>query len=123
MRPICVVCLMHEARCEMSALRPAAVAGMFYPEAPDVLASTVHEFLAAPGADPADAPAPKAIIVPHAGFIYSGAIAGAAFARLSGAAGIIRRVLIFGPAHRAWVKGLALPSADAFATPLGSVEV
>ena len=68
------------------------------------------------------APRPKALIVPHAGYVYSGAIAAAAYARLAGL-DCIRRVVLLGPAHRVPVRGLAAPSVDAFATPLGEIEV
>jgi MEMO1 family protein len=97
---------------------------MFYPEAPSALAQEVSAHLASGEArGQAIAGAPKAIIVPHAGYIYSGPIAGAAFARLAVARATIRRVVLFGPTHRVPVRGLALPSARAFATPLGAVPV
>ena len=108
----------------MRDVRPAAVAGMFYPGAPAELAATVRACLAE-AATPARAPvgSPKALIVPHAGYVYSGSIAASAYARLERARDTIRRVVILGPAHRVAVRGLALPSARAFATPLGEVEV
>jgi AmmeMemoRadiSam system protein B len=108
----------------MSTVRAAAVAGLFYPGAPSALAADVRAHLAAAEA-PASAAAagPKAIIVPHAGYIYSGAIAGHGYARLAAARNAIRRVVLFGPAHRAPVRGLALPSVRAFATPLGEVPL
>jgi MEMO1 family protein len=106
----------------MSAVRPAAVAGMFYPESPGVLDGQVRAYLRqAPRAAEPAAP-PKALIVPHAGYIYSGPIAAAAYARLL-ASEEIRRVVLLGPAHRVPVRGLAVPSAAYFATPLGEVEV
>jgi len=108
----------------MSTVRAAAVAGLFYPGAPDALAAEVRAHLAAaasPGAGP-HAP-PKAIIVPHAGYIYSGAIAGRGYERLAAARKTIRRVVLFGPAHRARVRGLAVPTARAFATPFGEVAL
>jgi len=102
--------------------RPAAVAGMFYPGAGDELARTVDEALA--GADRAPAAAvPKAVIVPHAGYVYSGDVAARAYARVAPARGRITRVVILGPAHRVAVRGLALPGAEAFATPLGTLRV
>jgi len=96
---------------------------MFYPESPGVLDAEVRAYLGqAPR--PAEAAArPKALIVPHAGYLYSGPIAATAYARLSAACEDIRRVLLLGPAHRVPLRGLAVPSADAFATPLGEVEV
>jgi AmmeMemoRadiSam system protein B len=66
---------------------------------------------------------PKALIVPHAGYVYSGPIAAAAYARLAASHAAIRRVVMLGPTHRVPVRGLALPSVRAFATPLGEVEV
>lgn len=100
--------------------RSPAVAGSFYPGAANALAENVRLFLAAARSS---ALSPKAIIAPHAGYVYSGAVAGSAYAALNGIAPHIRRVVLLGPAHRVAVQGLALPGADAFATPLGSVEV
>jgi len=117
----------------MSDVRPAAVAGMFYPEERTALSAEVEAYLAMAGTTDAyrrggDAAQtgtgiPKAIIAPHAGYIYSGAIAGSAYARLASARETIRRVVLFGPAHRVPVRGLALPTAGVFATPLGNVEI
>jgi hypothetical protein len=97
---------------------------MFYPGAPGALAGDVRAHLAraAAGADPGGAP-PKALIVPHAGYVYSGPVAAAAYARLAAHRKTIRRVVLLGPVHRVPVRGLALPSARAFATPLGTVEI
>jgi AmmeMemoRadiSam system protein B len=66
---------------------------------------------------------PKALIAPHAGYIYSGNVAGAAFATLQGHAATIKRVVVIGPAHYVAVRGIAVPTCDAFATPLGRVSV
>ena len=108
----------------MSDTRPAAMAGMFYPEARSALALEVRAHLAVgESRGRAGAGAPKAIIVPHAGYLYSGPIAGAAYARLAAGRETIRRVVLFGPTHRVPVRGLALPSVRAFATPLGPVAV
>src|SRR5262249_19460811 len=107
-------------------IRPPAVAGAFYPEAPRELEATVTDLLAAAReAAPAgrSLKAPKAIIAPHAGYMYSGPIAGSAFAALAPAAGTIRKVVLLGPAHRVPVRGLALPEAKGFATPLGVVLI
>jgi AmmeMemoRadiSam system protein B len=106
----------------MSAVRPAAVAGTFYPQAPEVLGAEVRAYLQRVAPAPAPAPRPKALIVPHAGYVYSGPVAAAAYARLTGLEGI-RRVVLLGPAHRVPLHGLAVPSVDAFATPLGEIEV
>lgn len=102
----------------MSIARSPAVAGMFYPADARQLAHEVQQLLAA--AHP-HALIPKALIVPHAGYIYSGAIAATAYATLRPIAAHIRRVVLLGPAHRVALRGLALPEADAFDTPLGRV--
>lgn len=102
-------------------VRPAAVAGMFYPATATALANEVGQLLR--NADGQTLPRPKAIIVPHAGFIYSGAIAASIYAPLAALRGTIRRVVLLGPTHRVAVHGLALPACSAFATPLGTVPV
>ncbi|MBT4769920.1 MAG: AmmeMemoRadiSam system protein B [Rhodospirillaceae bacterium] len=103
-------------------VRPAAVAGSFYPGDSAQLAATVRGYLdAIPEADLG--PAPKAIIVPHAGYIYSGPVAATAYARLRRKAGEITRVVLIGPAHTLLLDGMAVPSATGFATPLGVVPV
>ncbi|HLP97394.1 MAG TPA: AmmeMemoRadiSam system protein B [Sideroxyarcus sp.] len=104
----------------MPTVRPAAVAGMFYPADPRQLAHEVQTFLAAARPLPLH---PKALIAPHAGYIYSGAIAASAYATLKEIAPRIRRVVLLGPTHRVAVRGLALPDADAFDTPLGRVAL
>jgi AmmeMemoRadiSam system protein B len=110
-------------------IRPAAVAGLFYPASPVELRAAVQDFLAAaprwagPGAE---APkAPKAIIAPHAGYRYSGPIAASAFQALSPDPPHpeIRRVVVIGPAHHVGFRGIALPGASGFSTPLGVVPV
>lgn len=106
----------------MQITRPAAVAGMFYPEQAAALAAEVRGHLHDPSAGYRGA-APKAMIVPHAGYMYSGPVAGTAYARLAAVRQTVRRVVIFGPAHRVPLRGLALPDASAFATPLGEVEI
>lgn len=96
------------------------VAGAFYPENASVLAKTVDRMLQAA---PAPQMQPKAIIAPHAGYIYSGEIAARAFNALGNKKSTIKRVVLFGPPHRKAVKGIAVPSYDIFATPLGPVHV
>ncbi len=103
-------------------VRLPAVAGAFYPADPGQLADTVDELLAAVPAA-ADERRPIALVVPHAGYVYSGAVAAPAYARLRPWRDAIGRVVIVGPAHRVPVRGLALSSADAFATPLGPVPI
>ena len=105
----------------MNQIRPAAVAGAFYPGNEQVLSRDVDALLAQ--TKPAHGPSPKALIVPHAGYIYSGPIAASAYRRLEAARGQITRVVLLGPAHRVAVRGLALPLAHAFATPLGLVDI
>lgn len=102
-------------------VRPAAVAGLFYPLDAAALQAAVQQFLDAVPA--ASAPPPKALVVPHAGYPYSGPVAASAYALLRGVAGQIDTVVLLGPAHRVWVEGLALPGARAFRTPLGEVAV
>ncbi len=102
-------------------IRPPAVAGMFYPDDEAVLAREIRDYLAAVPAR--QAPAPKVLIVPHAGYIYSGAVAARAYARLAPVRATISRVVLLGPAHRVPIRGLALPVAEAYATPLGSVRI
>jgi MEMO1 family protein len=106
----------------MYSIRPAAIAGSFYPYPKQALENEVNAMLAV--AKPASqSVAPKAIIVPHAGYIYSGPTAAVAYARLAAAREKIRRVVLLGPVHRVPVRGLALPDVDAFETPLGRVEL
>jgi len=100
-------------------VRPAAVAGLFYPRVAQRLHDDVDRFLAEATARPR--PTPKAIIAPHAGYAYSGAIAGSAFRALAGLP--VRRVVLLGPSHRVAFAGIALPGVEAFATPLGAVPV
>jgi AmmeMemoRadiSam system protein B len=102
-------------------LRPATVAGTFYPDSPDQLGREIAVLLAGVAEKPEACP--KALIVPHAGYVYSGPIAASAFSMLTGQENAIRRVVLLGPAHRVAVRGLALPDCDAFATPLGSVPI
>jgi len=94
---------------------------MFYPANPGVLARDIEAMLA--GAPQPAPPPPKAIIAPHAGYIYSGPIAATVYAALRPAGARISRVVLLGPTHRVAVRGLALPDAHAFATPLGTVEI
>ena len=104
--------------------RPPAVAGTFYQGDPERLAAEISAMLAEsrPGL-PAAPVRPKALIVPHAGHIYSGPIAARAYALLVPLRADITRVVMLGPAHRVAVRGLALPDALAFATPLGRIPL
>ncbi len=105
-------------------VRPPAVAGLFYPDNARELADTVDALLKeARAVTPPPAPTPpRALIVPHAGYAYSGPIAARAYATIAPGAPITR-VAVVGPAHRVPVRGMALSSADAFATPLGDVAL
>jgi AmmeMemoRadiSam system protein B/AmmeMemoRadiSam system protein A len=104
----------------MMKVRPPAVAGSFYTGDPAELRRQVRGFI---DAAPTGVAPPKAVIVPHAGYIYSGPTAGYAYAALSGLRDRVRRVVLLGPAHRVYVEGLAASTADAFQTPLGRVPV
>ena len=101
--------------------RPPAIAGAFYPGSSATLAATVDGLLAAAAVQPATQP--NALIVPHAGYIYSGSTAAMAYATLAPWRSTIRRVVLLGPTHRVAVNGLAVPESEAFATPLGAVTL
>lgn len=103
-------------------VREPAVAGAFYPANAAVLRQTIRELLKS-SVTLGETEQPKALIAPHAGYIYSGPIAGQAYAQLIAQAEVIRRVILLGPVHRVPVRRLALPKADRFATPLGEVPI
>jgi len=104
--------------------RPPAVAGGFYPAEAEKLQQTVDGLLADAGRRMAGPVAvPKALIAPHAGYVYSGAVAASAYQRILSAKGQITRVILLGPAHRVAFKGFALPSVAAFDTPLGPMRL
>jgi len=105
----------------MSFVRSPAVAGAFYPADAVSLSSQIRAFLAEAGEDVG--PAPKALIAPHAGYIYSGPVAAHAYAHLQPLHDVIERVVLLGPCHRVATLGLALSSAETFLTPLGPVPV
>lgn len=106
----------------IASVRPAAVAGSFYPGDHRVLRTQLAEMLSA--AVPLESVIPpKAIIVPHAGYIYSGPVAATAYAGIAPLRDRIRRVVLLGPAHRMAVAGFALPAAQSFMTPLGEVPL
>lgn len=104
----------------MSNIRPPAVAGTFYPADASILSSDLRSLL---DSRPATGLAPKALIVPHAGYIYSGPVAASAYASLRPIASRIHRVVLLGPTHRIAVRGLAMPDADTFVTPLGPIPL
>ena len=104
-------------------VRRPAVAGSFYPGDTVTLNADITDMLDQAVED-APAPAfPKVVIVPHAGYIYSGPVAASAYDRLRPARGIVTRVVLLGPVHRVPVRGLALPGAVAFDTPLGRIPI
>lgn len=106
-----------------SSVRPAAVAGVFYPDDPNQLVGMVDADVGGAEVGP-DAPVPpKAIVAPHAGYVYSGPIAGTAYATITPLRGTVERVVLLGPAHRVPLRGMAVPSVDAFDSPLGPVPV
>ena len=105
----------------MVQIRRPAVAGSFYPGSPEELEDTVGACLAAAGT-PDELP-PKAVIAPHAGYVYSGPVAGSAYARLAPLRDQVERVVLLGPAHHVPCRALAAPGCDAFATPLGRVSL
>lgn len=110
----------------METVRPPAVAGTFYPGNRDALASMVARLLSEARAElpaPEAAAVPKALICPHAGYIYSGPTAARGYVRLEPARDTIRRVVLLGPVHHVPIRGLALPGAAALRTPLGDVPV
>lgn len=107
----------------MTAIRPPAVAGSFYPAEPDLLARQLTRFLSEAGNAPEAYALPKAIIGPHAGYIYSGPVAARGYARLAAARGRIRRVVLIGPSHYVAFKGLAVDTAEAWETPCGRVAL
>lgn len=104
----------------MPIIRKPAVAGIFYPGDPQELQNTILNMLANAKSDQ---PLPKAIIAPHAGYVYSGQTAAKAYACLAQAVNKIQRVILLGPSHRYPFQGIAAPSADFFATPLGQIKI
>jgi len=105
----------------MMSVRPPAVAGMFYPGDANELRQMIQVCFGRARVIPGLRP--KALIVPHAGYVYSGPVAASAYALLESLRSVIRRVILLGPVHRVWVPGLALPGVGAFATPLGTIPL
>lgn len=102
-------------------IRPAAVSGMFYPEDPSELVDHLSRYLHEVSYDMVTIP--KVLIVPHAGTVYSGSIAASAYRSLFQNQHVIRKVILLGPAHRVYLKGLGLPTVDQFQTPLGEINL
>lgn len=103
--------------------RPPAVAGLFYPDDAHDLRLVVQHCIDRAVTPSPHAPVPKALVVPHAGLVYSGPIAASAYLRLTPAHTTIRRVVLLGPSHRIRLRGLALSSADSWSSPLGVVPL
>lgn len=106
----------------MSEARPPAVAGTFYPAEGPALRRVVRELLVSTDAPP-EGSWPKAVIAPHAGYVYSGPVAASAYQRLRAARGAVERVVLLGPAHFVPVRGIAASGYDAWRTPLGDVRI
>ncbi len=101
-------------------IRKAAVAGMFYPDDANELHDCVDALMRQTATD---IKSPKAIIAPHAGYIYSGPVAASVYGCFDQQPSFIHRVVLLGPAHRVGFQGIAASSADYFATPLGKIAV
>jgi len=111
-------------------IRPPAVASMFYPGGTAELRNTVQKYLSNASVEENVSQLKKeeiaqlrTLIVPHAGYIYSGKIAACAYQLLQENLNQFKRVLLLGPAHRVWLEGAAFPEADAFETPLGEITL
>jgi AmmeMemoRadiSam system protein B/AmmeMemoRadiSam system protein A len=107
----------------MASVRASAVAGLFYPGDSRALAAEIDDLIGGVARFAPRLGFPKAIVAPHAGYIYSGAVAAHAYDEIAPARGIVRRVVLLGPVHRVPVRGLALPTADFFDTPLGRIPI
>ena len=104
--------------------RKAVVANLFYPGQPGALHADIHEYLhAARHAKPDPHQRPKVLVLPHAGYVYSGPIAASGYRLLSDMKQQIRRVVLLGPSHRVALRGMAVPTQDAFATPFGNIPL
>ncbi len=107
----------------MNAIRQPAVAGTFYPAERDVLERQLAQFLSDAGNDAPTMAPPKAIIGPHAGYVFSGSVAARAYARLAAARGKIQRVVLIGPSHYVAFRGIAVDTSEAWVTPCGTVPL
>jgi AmmeMemoRadiSam system protein B len=102
-------------------VRPPAVSGHFYPADPHALTAAVDACLATAVRPDRRTTAPRAIVVPHAGYVYSGSVAASAYAQVAGAP--FDRVVLLGPSHHVALRGMAVPTVDAFTTPLGRIPI
>ena len=105
-----------------ASIRPPAVAGFFYPGDRAELSEMVSELIAGVSVNPLP-PTPKAYIVPHAGYVYSGSTAAIAYATAARQRASLRRIIVIGPSHRVYLEGAAVPNVQAFATPLGEIPI
>ena len=105
----------------MTHVQTPNVAGLFYPGEAETLRRDVLHFLQE--AKVSEGPAPKALIAPHAGYVYSGPIAGSAYAQLAPVREHIQRVIVLAPSHRVGFRGIAISTAEYFETPLGDIPV
>lgn len=112
--------MMRPSRTNASVREPA-VAGYFYPGDPGELRATVDSLIER--APVVDAPSARTFIVPHAGYIYSGQVAATAYAQIKTSASGVQRIVIVGPSHRVYLRGVAISQADAFRTPLGDMPL
>ena len=107
-------------------VRSPAVASLFYPGNPLELQQNVRELLDEASRDVVDLPDDRilrALIVPHAGYVYSGSTAAKAYHLLNNYRDVFRRIILLGPAHRVWIQGIACPGVEAFETPLGRIPL
>jgi len=107
----------------MSMIKNCSVDGLFYPRDPQQLETDILGYLQSALTAPDETRTPKAIVVPHAGYVYSGEIAAAAYAAISDRRAAITRVVILAPSHRIPFQGVAYSEADYFRTPLGDIPV
>ena len=101
-------------------IRPAAVADMFYSANSSELAAQVFDFM---DSDEIINIVPKALIVPHAGYVYSGSTAGKGYALAKKLIPVVNKIVLIGPCHRVWIEGLAIPNCQYFETPLGRITI
>ena len=104
-------------------VRHPAVAGLFYPDDPEALRAVISQLLTSARTNTNLRTPPKALIVPHAGYPYSGPVAAAAYSLIEPLHNRIKRVVVVGPSHRHYLRGIALPQATFFATPLGEIPI
>lgn len=105
----------------MHSIRPAAVAGSFYPADRNQLDSDIEYYLT--HCHQTEFTQAKAFIVPHAGIQYSGIIAASVYSAIARSAQSFERVILMGPCHRVWIEGMAIPAVDSFESPLGNIPL